>query len=53
MKANLPVVDEPRLEEMAYPEQFDEAFFREVQYCLNDEVVNGWFAYLSSLRPSC
>uniref|UniRef100_A0A914XH31 RING-type domain-containing protein n=1 Tax=Plectus sambesii TaxID=2011161 RepID=A0A914XH31_9BILA len=38
-KATFPALPKRRVEDLAYPEQFNEDFFREAQYCLNYEAV--------------
>uniref|UniRef100_A0A914VAP2 RING-type domain-containing protein n=1 Tax=Plectus sambesii TaxID=2011161 RepID=A0A914VAP2_9BILA len=44
MKATFPEVEKRRMEDLAYPDHVDETFFREVQYCLNDDEVNDLFS---------
>lgn len=36
-----------RTEELDYPDELDEQFFREAQYCLNEDIVNGECLFVS------
>ena len=38
------------MEQLIYPEQLDESFFREVQYCLNDNIINGSLLCFASIH---